>query len=468
MNYGTYFLSLIWLWRVCTALNSSDEEVPMCGYILNQLDVMKANNEIFKLRFEMLENRLQQFQKLFESNFQTVTSMNENTYRLLQLQHTETLPPLKNFDEILMKQYEKVSEIHISIQNLEDKISKNDEMLSKTLTTELTILKSWSDELNKTEHRILHKVRSLLNDTQQTILQGVTGQSKSLQNITDVLIKRIDQQLTEESRRLERIQENQISLNMLNDGLKRMATSHTVYVHFDEQRLTCWADSSGHAIPTNCAEYNSKYCWNSICRIKPLKYDRESFLVACNEKTDGGGWTIIQRRINGSVDFYRDWAEYKKGFGHIEGEYWIGLDRLHALTNNQGTYELQIILRDFDNVTKYAKYDQFIVSSESEKYSLKDTGKYSGNAGNSFGSHKSYPFSTKDQDNDKAANYSCAQGKHGAWWYESCQWSNLNGFYYPNGTVINGRTGTGINWGEFHGFNYSMKFVQMMIRPRTL
>lgn len=126
----------------------------MCSYILNQLEVIKANNEIFKLRIEMLEHRLEKFQQLFENNFHVVVDMSENIHKLLQSQHTEALLTIKNSNEILLKQYGKVNDIEVSLQDLKDKVLKKDEILSNRSTSTLSILKSSSDELKKTGMKI--------------------------------------------------------------------------------------------------------------------------------------------------------------------------------------------------------------------------------------------------------------------------------------------------------------------------
>ena len=96
----------------------------------------------------------------------------------------------------------------------------------------------------------------------------------------------------------------------------------------------------------------------------------------CDQKTDGGGWTVFQKRRDGSVDFYRTWEDYKRGFGSLKGEFWLGLDKIHRLTVN-GNNKLRVDLEDNLGNTTFAEYSSFTVASEQAKYKL-SLRKYSG------------------------------------------------------------------------------------------
>lgn len=72
----------------------------------------------------------------------------------------------------------------------------------------------------------------------------------------------------------------------------------------------------------------------------------------------GGGWTVIQRRLDGSVSFDRSWREYRDGFGDLHSEFWLGNDHIHDLSS-QGEYSLRIHLQDWSNKHKHALYQSF-------------------------------------------------------------------------------------------------------------
>ncbi|XP_060009654.1 ficolin-1-like [Lagenorhynchus albirostris] len=187
--------------------------------------------------------------------------------------------------------------------------------------------------------------------------------------------------------------------------------------------------------------------------------DCRPLTVLCDMDVDGGGWTVFQRRSDGSVDFYRDWAAYKQGFGSQLGEFWLGNENIHALTA-QGSSELRVDLVDFEGNHQFAKYQSFKMAGEAEKYKLVLGAFVGGSAGDSLTPHKDQFFSTKDQDNDKSSS-NCAVQFQGAWWYTSCHSSNLNGRYLggPHTSYANG-----VNWRSWRGYNYSYKATTMKVR----
>ncbi|XP_052086143.1 ficolin-1-like [Mytilus californianus] len=145
--------------------------------------------------------------------------------------------------------------------------------------------------------------------------------------------------------------------------------------------------------------------------------------------TDGGGWTIIQRRIDGWFQFQRPWIDYENGFGIVDEEYWFGNKHIHSLTSS-GKYELRIDLTDLSNRKKYAVYKTFVVGDAASRYKL-TVGDYIGTAGDSMTIQNGMKFSTIDQDNDLDSGADCAK-TYGAWWHNHCGASCLNRRFISN------------------------------------
>ncbi|XP_071809718.1 uncharacterized protein [Asterias amurensis] len=212
------------------------------------------------------------------------------------------------------------------------------------------------------------------------------------------------------------------------------------------------------APPKDCSDILvSGVSTSGVYTVHPLD-SGEAFQVYCDMETDGGGWTVFQRRKDGSVDFYLDFASYSRGFGNLEGEFWLGNDNLHRLTA-QGEYELRVDLSDFESESRVATYDSFSIADVSGKYRLA-VGSYSGTAGDSLMYQNNQQFSTHDQDNDVDSSRNCAQIFRGAWWYRQCYYSNLNGEYLRE----TGSNARGVVWYHWRGWYYSLKTSEMKIR----
>ncbi|KAM5145498.1 ficolin-2-like [Mantella aurantiaca] len=187
--------------------------------------------------------------------------------------------------------------------------------------------------------------------------------------------------------------------------------------------------------------------------------------VLCDMDSDGGGWIVFQRRLDGSLDFNRDWNSYERGFGSQVGEFWLGNVNIHRLTSS-GKYELRFDLEDFEGNHTYAMYNNFLVEGDGDQYTLRYGSYVKGTAGDSLATQKDQAFSTKDQNNDRSSRLeqSCAEYFKGGWWYEACHFSNLNGEYLKGEHKLKGK---GIIWNSFRGNFYSLKSTEVKFRPQT-
>lgn len=211
-------------------------------------------------------------------------------------------------------------------------------------------------------------------------------------------------------------------------------------------------------IATSCLD---PYTNNGILKLQ-LGAESEPFYVPCQDD----GWTVIMNRSSNALSFERGWLDYKEGFGNLAGDFFIGLDKLHAMTSYQ-LHELRIELENFRGDIAYAGYDAFAISGEREMYALLLLGNYKTDlvpgAGDSLRYQAGARFSTFDNDNDNCVECNCAQRFRAGGWFNACARTNLMGVYMTRQPEESDETG--IHWDTFQGVNVSLRSVKMLIRP---
>ncbi|KAL7741419.1 hypothetical protein ACLKA6_000747 [Drosophila palustris] len=307
-------------------------------------------------------------------------------------------------------------------------------MLSKTiyLVFVINIFAVFSDAIRVSEY---NETKLLLSINSQ--LSELRTEQENQGKFIDVLLKAMDIQYL----KLELDRQGKLIDGLANDQELKQQKKYGVN-----------KDSSLRTQSHYCTAAKS----SGIYEILLPKFSSQPFKVACDAETRGGGWTIFLRRMDGSVNFYRNWTEYQKGFGDLNGEFFMGLDKLHALTAER-SQELLVVLEDFEGENRFEMYDKFGIGGENELYALHTLGNASGTAGDSLLRHLGMPFSTFDRDNDKHST-NCAEYNTGAWWYNQCHHSNLAGKYKEHNNK-------GVIWYHFGGWNHSLKRAVMMIRP---
>ncbi|KAM3824466.1 angiopoietin-related protein 7 [Vipera latastei] len=206
--------------------------------------------------------------------------------------------------------------------------------------------------------------------------------------------------------------------------------------------------------------YQRNYRFSGVYYLLPDEFlGSPELQVYCDMETDGGGWTVIQRRKTGLISFGQNWKQYKEGFGSPRGDFWLGNEHIHRLSRRPTV--LRVELEDWDGNCVFAQYSRFAVGNELSSYRL-FLANFSGSVPrDSLRYHNNTAFSTMDKDNDKCVDH-CAQLRKGGYWYNCCTDSNLNGVYYRKDEH---KSTDGITWYGWHGKIYSLKRVEMKIRP---
>ena len=176
----------------------------------------------------------------------------------------------------------------------------------------------------------------------------------------------------------------------------------------------------------------------------------------CDAVTDGGGWLVVQRRQDGSVDFNRGWVEYEEGFGSLTGELWYGLRPLHCLTD-QGQWQLRIDFTFTNGTKSYLSYKSFSVGPANSQYQLSISG-FTGVTTDPFTTHSlnGMKFTTKDRDNDNYGGNCAVSGEGnnaGGWWHNGCSLIHVNHQYKHKYSMYLNRA------------YYSLPFIEMKIKP---
>lgn len=261
------------------------------------------------------------------------------------------------------------------------------------------------------------------------------------------------------------------SLAVRNVNAKGVSTDHSRTVR-NVKPIAEGCNQTSNILPASCADILVAGDYESgIYTIYPRwqKMPTGAVKVYCDQDTEDGGWTVIQRRedYEPRQSFKQDFENYAKGFGNPEHEFWIGNEIIHRLTTQENMI-MRIDLEDWEGDTRYAHYQNFMVDNKYENFELYYEKIFDSNAGGDcfeLGQEgKIRPFVAKNND-DTSNKLTDVFGKGGLWTADipaNDVYTSLNGIYYPKGQHLDKKDG--IFWYTFSVYN-SLKKVEMKLRP---
>ncbi|XP_068196197.1 angiopoietin-related protein 4 [Antennarius striatus] len=360
--------------------------------------------------------------------------------------------------------------VKVQAQGLED---REGQLLNVTAE-----LREKADEMQQERRTMMEKI-SQLEEKVDSMLQGDAAhpeRDSSAKNSSDA--HNIQMMLQTQNRRIdelvERIKLQQEKLDKQNVRIRTLQSQAQ-----ESRQSSSSADASVRSasveqrdspvgMASDCHElFLRGQTTSGVYTIQPT--NAEPFKVFC-EMTADGGWTVIQTRQDGSVDFDQLWEAYKKGFGGLNGNFWLGLEKIHSIAK-EGGYILKLKLTDWTGDVA-SVHLPFHLGGEETKYSLKvqKVGTFSP-LESSLGTDaiSGLPFSTRDQDNDRKNDTNCAKHLSGGWWFSNCGRSNLNGRYFQSPPPkYRHQRKQAIFWKTWRGRYYPLKYSKMMIAPAAI
>ncbi|KAJ0065513.1 hypothetical protein NL108_012792 [Boleophthalmus pectinirostris] len=355
-------------------------------------------------------------------------------------------------------------------------IKEEEEELKKTTS----YLKANNEEIRNLSLEINSKINNILQERMQLQvkvgsleekLKGLSqillppeqvGEISSLKEVIEAQEKTITNLLNAVKEQHEQLNSQKLKIKNLEEKLNNDNFQETMEKSMDSDPSSPdmfeYLTVNTTDYPADCSELYEKGEVNSgVYVIKPNL--SEPFNVYC-EMTSDGGVTVIQRRVDGSVDFDQTWEKYEKGFGNFERDYWLGLQKLYSVSQ-QGAHIMRVDLEDWRDVKHWAEYT-FSLDGPSSHYTI-HMSHISGDLADALANVTAVRFSTKDMATDNHRN--CPRHSTGGWWFDSCGETNLNGRYLWLRSKGRSVRRKGIHWKPSMGQSLSLKTTKISIRP---
>ncbi|KAK5869719.1 hypothetical protein PBY51_024417 [Eleginops maclovinus] len=359
-----------------------------------------------------------------------------------------------------------VAELHRRQQEQEGALKARSIEEEGKLEAELSKeVKTENKDIQTRMDRLEHKVEEMLKEPAQDSNSSNHTEVSFIQRLVAAQNKRIDQLVEKIQQQQDKLEKQSLHLQTLQSKVahkrvkshRRRDEETALRGEPAEQRR----DASGLARDCHDLFVRGQRA-SGVYTIQPES--SRPFSVLC-EMTSEGGWTVIQKRHDGSQSFNQLWESYKTGFGSLNGEFWLGLENIHALSQ-QGPYVLQVELSDWAGEQQHQAQYQLKLEGEEKRFAL-HLESLSGVQEKIMTTGKSgLPFSTVDIDNDLSADINCAELLSGGWWFSSCGESNLNGRYARRPRHQSRRQG--MFWTSTKGQNYSVKTTLLKMAPTTI